>query len=208
MTKHNNCLFSYYMIFSQTTRVYECSFQPKGLCFMVLLSKKWAIWEHSDYSLLSLYWDGAGHYNPPPLNLNSNTFLHVFMNPACLFSPAVGLFMGQCVGVYIVLWEVITHGDPQGEPDSSSNTHTHTAGHQSWRRAPPSGSWETFEQSGKSHVQHLLFTSFCRETLYMWKEPLHFLNVSWIVIQLRLKRNKKGAKVFSNRRNIKVCHIM
>lgn len=37
---------------------------------------------------------------------------------ACLLSPAVGLFMAQCVGLYIVLWEVITHEAPQGEPDT------------------------------------------------------------------------------------------
>ncbi len=40
------------------------------------------------------------------------------MKLACLFSPAVGLFMEQFVGLYIVLGEVITHEAPQGEPDT------------------------------------------------------------------------------------------
>lgn len=84
------------------------------------------------------------------LPLDSTTVLQVFMKLACLFSQAVGLFIGEFVGLYIVLWGVITHESPQGEPDTQqmgSQAVTQTAAHKrekSWGRAPPCGSWNTF----------------------------------------------------------------
>lgn len=65
--------------------------------FIVLLFQESASSESSTQFFL------VNEQEPTTLPLDSTTVLQVFMKLACLFSQAVGLFIGEFVGLYIVL---------------------------------------------------------------------------------------------------------